>query len=164
MSRHKDCGDGEQVVGKLSGCIRRIFAENQEPRASLLEDGFEQLDAEPCKSVAVHNHNFFEFSREREFQKGLHSLPLEVDPRADVGDDSVMGVMGAQILDLSLQVFFLMRAADTRICNLLPLRGDCFAPKHRFNGFNGVETLAVGPAAQGFKFSVIGPSPKGCGR
>lgn len=153
---HKDGGDCKEIVGKFSWGIVRILVENHEVCVGVLEEDFKQLDTEPCKSVPVHNHKLLEISRQRAFQNGLHSLALEVDPGTDVTDDSMSWVMEAQVLDLALKVFFLVRTANPGVRNLLSVTR-LLASKSRFKGFNGVETFPTGTKSYGVNFSVISP-------
>lgn len=84
-----------------------------------LEDGLEQLKGETTESVSEGNHNLSDSALEDELQKGLQSLSVEVEAGADVGEDSVGGVAASEVLDLALEVFFLVRRADPGVDDLL---------------------------------------------
>ena len=162
MARHKDCGDGKQVFGELAGCIRLMFVENHEFCACLCEDDFKQLDSKPCQPIPVHNHNLLELSRQRELQNGLHSSAFEVDPGADIRDDSMGGEIGLQVLDLSLKVFSLVCATDPCVRNLLFGLGGVSASNGLFESISRIEALAGLVEANNRYPALVGPSAE-CG-
>ena len=124
MARHKDGGDGEQIVGEFSSFAVGVVAtpiatENHEPRASLREHKLQQLDAVARKPVAVHDHNLVDQAREHAFQNGEQAAALKVETGADVGDDAVGGAFAAQVGDLAFEVGALVGAADTSVDDAL---------------------------------------------
>jgi hypothetical protein len=85
MTRHKDGGDGEQIVRQFSGVICLfILTVNHELRASLLEDKLQEFDSVSTQPVLVHNHNLLDHSSEHAFQKGEKTFALEVETGSDV--------------------------------------------------------------------------------
>lgn len=117
MARHKDGGDGEQIVGEFSSfaVATPIATENHEPRASLREHKLQQLDAVARKPVAVHDHNLVDQAREHAFQNGEQAAALKVE----TGDDAVGGAFAAQVGDLAFEVGALVGAADTSVDDAL---------------------------------------------
>ena len=56
--------------------------------------------------------NSFDISLVHLFQKGVQSPTSKVDAAANVADDCRGGILGLEGLDLPLEVFFLVGAAD----------------------------------------------------
>ena len=80
-----------------------------------LEDEFEEFISDSCKSVSMGNHNLLDTSLTDEFQKGMNSFSTEIDPGGDFLDDLEGRVCVPQHLDLSFEVFRLMRGRDSRV-------------------------------------------------
>jgi hypothetical protein len=86
MSRHKDRGDGEEVVGEFAGVFLASVwrTVNQEFCARLLKDELQELGSEATEPVLVHDHNLFDQAGEDAFQKGGKAFTFEVEAAADV--------------------------------------------------------------------------------
>jgi hypothetical protein len=82
-----------------------------------LKHPFDELESEPAEPVAVGNHNFSDHSLGRELQDGAEAPSLEVDARSDVGDDSVIWERLLHVVDLSLEVVFLILGRDSAIAD-----------------------------------------------
>ena len=94
MTRHKDGGDGEEVVGEFSGRVfANTFAVNHEPGFSVGENKVDEFLAISAQSVTVHDHNFLDSSAVNSFQNGTQAFPFEVEAGGDVGDKFMIGVV-----------------------------------------------------------------------
>ena len=121
MSRHKDGGDGEEIISEFTGVFSSSVwrTVNHECCARLLKDELQKLGSEATEPVLVHDHNLFDQAGEDAFQKSCKTLSFEVEPAPDVGDDFVVRVRFFEILALSLEVWLLMRRGDPCICDAL---------------------------------------------
>jgi hypothetical protein len=90
---------------------------NHDPSASFREDEVQEVVAESCKPVAVHDHNFRDHAGECAFQKGTQPLPLEVDTGGDVFDEDVVRVRLRllEVGDLAVEVGTLLGTADAGV-------------------------------------------------
>lgn len=70
--------------------------------------GLEEVEPESAQSVFVGNHNLADTVVEEEVQKGLKTFAAEVEAGPDVFDDSVVGVVVLEVLDLADKVFLLV--------------------------------------------------------
>jgi len=85
MTRHKDGGDGEQVVGEFSGILWFcILTVNHLPSPSFFEDKLQQFAVISTQAVFVHDHNFLDHSSEYSFQKGFFFFAFEVETGSNV--------------------------------------------------------------------------------
>ena len=58
MAGNEEGGDCEQVVGEVALSFCSLIATvNHEPSASFFEEELQEVIAESCKPVAVHDHN-----------------------------------------------------------------------------------------------------------
>ena len=110
MARHKDSGDGKQIVGEFPCVICVILRTvlrtvNHEFCPSALKEGFHKVDGETTQSVSMHDHNFFDQASEDCVQKGNKALPFEVDATPDIGDDFVVRERLLEIFALASKVF-----------------------------------------------------------
>ena len=120
ISRHKDGSDGKQVVGKFLFTRHVwIFSVNQEFRVGVFEDGLQELDSVSTQSVFVHNHNFSDHTLECAFQKGLKSFSCIIESGGDVVEDDVVGESALEVVDLTLEIFLLMGAANAGVDDVL---------------------------------------------
>ena len=113
MTRDKESGDGEEVVGEVALVSGTFIATvNHDPSASFREDEVQEVEAETRKPVAVHDHNLRDQAGECSFQKGAQTRPLEVDAGGDVLDEGVSRVRFLEVDDLAVEVGALLGAAD----------------------------------------------------
>lgn len=119
MPRHKEGGDGEEVVGKLAwaapipvslGTAQPV--ENHEFCPSFPKDVLQEFGSKAAQPVPVHDHNLRDISSVDLVHQGAQSLALEVEARADVLDDLVVWVLGLEVFNLPDEVLFLAGAAD----------------------------------------------------
>ena len=92
---------------------------NHELSPRFLKDVFQDFDSISTESVFVKDNNFLDHSCESFVQNGLQTFSFEVESGSDVTDDDVFWIMSCEILDLSLQIFFLMWTTDSAINDLL---------------------------------------------
>lgn len=111
MGRDKVGGDSEEIFGEIVRPVI-ILTVNHELCASFCEDKLQEVDANSCKSVAVHDHNLCDQSCEYAFQKGLQAMAIEVDSGADVLEELVSRVRFLEVLDLAFEVSALLVTAD----------------------------------------------------
>jgi hypothetical protein len=125
MTRHKDGDDGEQVVSELVGRRNiRVVAENHEAAAALFKEPVDELAGEAAEAVAaVGNHNFSDQAGVDAVQKGDKAGPVPVEAGADVADELVAGVGGAEVGELPLEVGALVLGADAGVADALSRRG-----------------------------------------
>jgi hypothetical protein len=105
----EDAKDSEQVLEKLVGWagVSR-FAENHDLSTVALDKPFDKVKAEPCKAVAVGNHNCELIALQAAFQYGFKTFPIEVESAGDVGDNFGVRLFGFKVGNLSLQIVFLL--------------------------------------------------------
>jgi hypothetical protein len=76
MSRHKDCRNGKEVIGKLPcivlGTVWRTV--NHEFCANFCKNGVQEVGLKATQSVSVHDHNLFDQSVDNGVQNGFMSL------------------------------------------------------------------------------------------
>ena len=121
MSRHKDRGDGEEVVGKFGvvGVCVVLRTVNHEFRACLIKEEFHELGSEATESVLVHDHNLFDQAFEDSFQYGHKSPAFEVDAATDVGNELVFWVESLELLFLVFEAALLMSRGDPGVSDSL---------------------------------------------
>lgn len=123
MSCHKDCGDGEEVIGKLSFVLFSFdtvrCTVNHEFCASLLKDEVQQVASEATEPVLVQHHNLFDQTVDDAFQNGCKPLAFEVEATPDVGDELVLRVRLLQLLALSLKIAPLVGGGDPSVDDTL---------------------------------------------
>jgi hypothetical protein len=121
MSRHKDSGDGEEVICEFTGVFSSSVwrTVNHEFCARLLKDELQELGSEATEPVLVHDHNLFDQAREDAFQKGCKAFALKIKPAPDVGDKFVVRVRFFEILALSFKVWLLVCRGDPGISDAL---------------------------------------------
>jgi hypothetical protein len=73
----------------------------------LLKDMFDEVVSEAMQSISVYDDQFRDHFLTYEIQELLESLSLKVLVVADFLDDFVAWAFGFEVLNLSLQVFFL---------------------------------------------------------
>lgn len=124
MTRHKDGCNGEEVLGKFcgssgttGGIVHRAVVNHDESGASLREDEFHELKREATQSVAVGNHNLRDHTAVDAFQKGTQAFAVEIDAAANVADELIGGIEGAEGFDLAVEIAggFLLGAADAGV-------------------------------------------------
>lgn len=109
MARHKVRDDGEEVVSEfvVAACEVSV-AVNHEAAVGALEEPLDEFEREAAEAVAVGNHNLLDHACADSFQKGRKTGPAEVEARADVGDEVVVWVGGAEVGDLAIEVGLLV--------------------------------------------------------
>lgn len=85
----------------------------------LSENPFKQLETKPCESVSLGNHNLSDCSLKHSLQNPLEAPAFEVDSASDVGDDTVTGVLGLEVLNLSIKISLLLPRRTTSVDDLL---------------------------------------------
>lgn len=107
--------DGGQVLGQLV-LVRSCVTVNHDPDARFRKEPFHELEGESTQSVPMGNHNRAEFATVSSLQKGEEVLPLEVEARADVGEDIQRVWIGrTQVGDLALKIGTLFVGTDSGI-------------------------------------------------
>lgn len=117
----EEIDDREEILGELvpvGTCTAVCAVVNHETHSMALEDGLEKVEGKAAEPVSVGNHNLVDSSLEDEFQKRLQAPSLEVEPRANVGEDLVPWVGLAEVFDLALEVRLLMGRADAGVDDL----------------------------------------------
>jgi len=79
------------------------------------------LEAISTEPVLVDDGNLSDSSLERSVQKGLKAFALEVEPGGDVAVDFLAWAFLLQVLDLSLQILFLVVGGDSGVADALLL-------------------------------------------
>lgn len=77
---------------------------------TLLEDGLDEFEGEPAQPVPVSNGNFVDISLEHSLHQGFKPFALPVNSACDIADDVPVGVDVFEVLDLAVEVFFLLVA------------------------------------------------------
>ena len=95
---------------------------NHEFKAGFLKDIFQRSCGETRQLFYVQDHNIADHTAESSFQKGVQTLALEVDTRADVADVVVSGVRVLQGFDLTSKVpdLSLFGGANTSVDDAAP--------------------------------------------
>ena len=107
MTCHKLRGDGKEVVGEVVVAVAVAMAAwtvNHEFNAVFFKDIFQEVCGEARQSVFVQDHSLADHAAESSFQKGVQTLALEVDTRAEVADVVVGGVRVLRGFDLTSKV------------------------------------------------------------
>jgi len=88
---------------------------NDEPDLILAEDPFQEFQSESAKPVSICDDNLLDSAAADAFQKGQQSGSLPVEAGGDIFDDLVVRVRLLEILDLSLEVRFLVLRRDSGV-------------------------------------------------
>lgn len=127
----------------------------------MFEYVLEQVERKSAQSVSVGNHNFSEIALERKVQNPLEARPMEVETGSNVGDRSVVGILGLQLLSLSIEItrLFLMGRGDSGVDDVrfLPLvfgggadnRVD-IVESLTSGGANVMDEVSIGPTPESF--------------
>jgi hypothetical protein len=107
-------GDGKEIVCEVMLVFVKVltFTVNQEFNVILLKQEFQKVECNSCKSVAVHDHNLADQAGHDVFQKGLQTMPFEVNAGSDVLDDFVARVRLFEFVDLSDKIGSLLFITD----------------------------------------------------
>jgi hypothetical protein len=153
--------DRQEILGEL--LLRRgaLVTENHELDALSLEDPADEFKTKSAESVAMGNAHFLYVSTKRSFQNGAKAFPLEVEPRADIGNDLVAGALILHESDLPFEVIFLLCGRNAAVGDL------SLSSFGRFdggavsggNGFDVVESYPTRGANE-FDEASIGPAPE----
>lgn len=167
MTCHKGRADGEEIGGEVAKLVPvAARTVNQEFEAIFCKDVFQEVCGKARQSIFVHDHNFADHAAETAFQNGVQALAplaLEVDARADVADDVVVGVGVLERFDLAVEVTSLplLVGADAGVYDAAPTslltydRVTLDAERGR-NGRHVVESLSAG-ATEGVDEAVLFP-------
>jgi hypothetical protein len=135
LSRHKEGGDGDEVVGQLALWIEGVesggrswiaLADHHEPDVVALKHVLQQLRGKASESVSVQHGDLVDQAREASVQNGAETLAPEVEATSHFGDDLVVGAEASELGDLALEVGPLLLARDPRVGDALagwPRRG-----------------------------------------
>ena len=85
-----------------------VYVKNDETCPCLLYDPFDKFCPEPCQSIFVGHHNFFDHSCLDSFQKPLEAFPFVVESRCDVCEDGIVRIRFLHGSDLSLEIVLLL--------------------------------------------------------
>jgi hypothetical protein len=119
---------------------------HHEPRVSLLEEVFHELNSEAAEAVSVGNHNLLDQAAVDAVQNGKKAFAAEVEAAANVGNDFVSRVDFLEGFDLARGVSarFLFGATDPCVDDALCLGSGCFdtlVPEEPPDAIKVVETL-----------------------
>jgi hypothetical protein len=107
-------GDCKEIVCEVVLVFVNVltFTVNQEFNVIFLKQEFQKVVCKSCKSVAVHDHNLADHAGHDVFQKGLQTMPFEVNTGSDVLDDFMARVRLFEVVDLSDKIGALLFTAD----------------------------------------------------
>jgi len=119
----KVCDNGKEVVTEVVGVVGPASSsvdttvEYHEPAPGGAQDVLDVLVGEAAEAVFVGNHNFFDSATHGAVQNGEETFAVPVEAGADVADDFVRWVCGAERLDLAVEVGALFGGGDAGIAD-----------------------------------------------
>ena len=162
-SAAKYLDDGEKIVGELgvpTALCTSLLVVDQELHAVASELVLEEVEGEATKSVAVADGNTADLALVREVQKGEQPRSPEVEPRANIADDSPARVGLVHVMHLSLKIVLLFRRRDPSIDDSFSSRCGVVAGQRCCEVVDTASTRAESRA----DFARRCPSSEGAGR
>ena len=104
-----------------------ILVENHDAAPTRSEHGLHEFVGDSAEPVPVGDHDLFDISADRALQKGDKATPVEVDPRRNILNDFVTGVLVSEQFALPREVFFLRGPSAVNDFGSLPRLCCCFS-------------------------------------
>jgi hypothetical protein len=128
LSRHKEGGDSNEVVGQLTLWIKGIksgsrswitLADHHKPDIMALKHVLQQLHGKASKSVSVQHSDLVNQAHEASVQNGAETLAPEVEATSHFRDNLVVGAEASELSNLALKVRPLLLTQDPGVGNAL---------------------------------------------
>ncbi len=112
-----------------------------------------EVESNSCEAVAMGNHDLADRAGDALVQNGDKPSAAKVDPAADICNDSVMGILGPQEIDLPLQITSLLGARHSRVNEICSVRAGQSKRIARFaaDGEGALEPTVASPVAKGLR-------------
>lgn len=145
ISGNKEVTDGKQILGKFCVVVGSFFrTRNHDFRPVVFAEQLEEFKSVPTEPISVGDDNLSDNLSEDAVQKGLKTLPPEVEPRTDVFVDDMAGVLFLEAVYLPIEVFFLFGTGDSCVDDFF-LLFRCFvdsSPEVRLDVSDMVDSLS----------------------
>jgi len=118
LPAREDVEYGKDVLSKLLVGCTNVLIEISQLRARLIDDPFVDFGAKSCQAILVGNQNFADCPFLDLDQKPRKTLPLVIEAGRDVCEDLGLRETETHLVDLPLQIFFLLVRGDATVDRL----------------------------------------------